>query len=132
MSEPARPPQMFLSRAQFEERIGLRPGGLSGAMLPAPDAVIGPINKDGSLPPSTARGWLPETIDQWKRSRVGQGARTDLQPEAAREWAANAPRTSTGNSGRGTRESRGGRESRRGVIMAVKPRLAGFGQLRSD
>lgn len=40
-------PQIFLSRSQFEERIGLRPGGLAGQKLPPPDAIIGPINHIG-------------------------------------------------------------------------------------
>ncbi len=51
-----RPPQVFLSRVQFEAWIGLRPGALNGAKLPPPDAIIGPINKDGSLPKGTTRG----------------------------------------------------------------------------
>lgn len=75
-----RRPQVFLNRAQVEARIGLRPGGLSGAKLPPPDAIIGPVNKDGSLPRGTIRGWLPETIDYWKRARLGQGFRTDVRP----------------------------------------------------
>jgi hypothetical protein len=73
MVYPSRPPQVFLSLAQFEARIGLRRGGLSGAKLPPPDAIIGPVNKDGSLPKGTVRGWLPETVDYWKRTRLGAG-----------------------------------------------------------
>lgn len=78
--------QVFLSRGQFEERLGLRPGGLAGAKLPPPDAIIGPVNKDGSLPRGTTRGWLPETVDYWKRTRLGQGFRSDVreQPVAVR------------------------------------------------
>jgi len=52
MVYPQRPPQVFLSKAQFEARIGLQPGILSGATLPPPDAIIGPVNQDGSLPRS--------------------------------------------------------------------------------
>jgi hypothetical protein len=80
MVYPQRPPQVFLSRSQVEARVGLRPGGLTGPKLPQPDAIIGPINKDRSLPNRTARGWLPETIDYWKRTRLGQGFRSDVRP----------------------------------------------------
>jgi hypothetical protein len=90
----AQPPQVFLSRAQFEARIGLRPGGLSGAKLPPPDAIIGPVNNDGSLPRGTTRGWLPETIDHWKRTRLGQGFRTDVRP-SPRGWRTTPARSST-------------------------------------
>lgn len=75
------PPLMFLSRSQFEARLGLRPGGLAGATLPPPDAIIGPVNEDGSLPRGTTRGWLPETVDYWKRTRLGQGFRSDVRPQ---------------------------------------------------
>jgi hypothetical protein len=72
-----RPPQVFLSRSQVEARIGLRPGGLNSAKLPPPDAIIGSINKDGSLPRGTARGWLPDTIDHW----IDHWKRTRLAPK---------------------------------------------------
>ncbi len=81
-----RPAQVFLSRSQVEARIGLRPGGLTSAKLPPPDAIIGPVNKDGSLSRGTTRGWLPETIDYWKRARPGQGFRTDVRPPPAGGW----------------------------------------------
>jgi hypothetical protein len=84
---------VFLSRAQFEARIGLQPGGLSKAKLPPPDAIIGPVKKDGSLPRGTIRGWLPETIDYWKRTRLGQGFRSDVRPQPAHVWQ--RPRSST-------------------------------------
>lgn len=52
MVYPQRAPRVFLSRAQFEARIGLRPGALPepGSFpcrgpLPPPDAIIGPVNK---------------------------------------------------------------------------------------
>jgi hypothetical protein len=75
MVYPKRPPQVFLSIRQVEARIGLRPGGLASAELPPPDAIIGPVKKGGSLPQGSMRGWLPETIDYWKRTRLGQGFR---------------------------------------------------------
>lgn len=70
----------YLSVAQIEERLGLRPKALTGSKtkLPPADAIIGPVNDDGSLPRGTVRGWLPETIDAWHATRPGQGARTDL------------------------------------------------------
>ena len=85
---------MFLSLAQFEARVGLKPRGLSKVNLPPPDAIIGPVNKDGSLPKGTTRGWLPETIDYWKRARLGQGFRTDVRPPPPGGWPTR-PRSST-------------------------------------
>jgi hypothetical protein len=70
---------LYLSQAQIVERLGLARGSLSKYKLPPPDAIIGPVNDDGSLPRGTVRGWLPETIDEWNASRPGQGKRTDLQ-----------------------------------------------------
>ncbi|MFC7447896.1 hypothetical protein [Rhodococcus daqingensis] len=52
---------------------------MSRYKLPPPDAIIGPINEDGSLPRGTTRGWLAETIDEWNAERPGRGARTDLR-----------------------------------------------------
>jgi hypothetical protein len=78
---------MFLSIRQVEARIGLRPGGLTSAELPPPDAIIGPVNKDGSLPKgSTMRGWLPATIDYWNRTRPGRGFRSDVRKPPARVY----------------------------------------------
>ncbi|WP_037176162.1 hypothetical protein [Rhodococcus sp. UNC363MFTsu5.1] len=73
-----RKPRVYLSRAQFAERIGVEPGALSRYKLPEPDVIVGPVNEDGSLPRGTTRGWLPETIDEWNAHRPGRGARTDL------------------------------------------------------
>lgn len=60
----------YLSRTQVANRIGVRAATLSRYKLPEPDATIG-----------AARGWLPETIDQWQAQRPGRGARTDLSPD---------------------------------------------------
>lgn len=90
-------PQVFLSRSQFEARLGLRPGGLAGATLPPPDAIIGPVNKDGSLPRGTIRGWLPDTVDYWKRTRLGQGFRSDVRD---RPVAVRPPRPRSSTTGR--------------------------------
>ena len=72
-----RKPQQYLSRAQVAERIGVQEGALSRYKLPPPDAVIGPLGEDGSVPRGTFRGWLPDTIDEWNANRPGRGARTD-------------------------------------------------------
>ncbi|PTR42015.1 hypothetical protein C8K38_111184 [Rhodococcus sp. OK611] len=69
----------FLSLRQFAQRIGASDPTLSGYKLPEPDAIVGPVNEDGSLPRGTTRGWLPETIDGWNAKRPGRGARTDLK-----------------------------------------------------
>lgn len=55
--------QVFLSRAEFAERIGVLSATLSRYALPEPDAVIG-----------TTRGWTAETIDAWNEARPGKGA----------------------------------------------------------
>lgn len=68
----------FLSRAQVEDRLGLKRGSASRIKLPKPDVTVGPIEPDGSLAKGTVRGWRLETIDKWMRSRPGRGARTDL------------------------------------------------------
>ena len=54
----------FLSRAEFAERIGVKPGTLGRYNLPEPDATIGDV-----------RGWLPETVDRWHAGRPGKGGR---------------------------------------------------------
>lgn len=73
-----RPAVRYLNLAEFAERIGVAPNTMSRYHLPPADAVIGPINPDGTLPRGTARGWLTETIDEWNARRPGRGARTDL------------------------------------------------------
>lgn len=41
---------VFLSISQVENRLGYAPGGLNGAKLPPPHAIIGPVDKDGTSP----------------------------------------------------------------------------------
>lgn len=57
------PPRVYLSRAEFAERIGVLTGTLSRYKLPEPDAMIG-----------STRGWTVETIDAWNAARPGRGA----------------------------------------------------------
>lgn len=71
-------PLRFLNRAQLAERIGVAPSALSRYNLPPEDAIIGPVNDDGTLPKGTVRGWLEPTVDEWNSNRPGRGARTDL------------------------------------------------------
>lgn len=72
-------PVHYLSLRQFAERIGTpKDPTLSKVKLPEPDAIIGPVNEDGSIPRGTIRGWLPATVDEWQANRPGRGARTDL------------------------------------------------------
>lgn len=65
----------YLGAQAFAARVGLSVNTvrsyLAKGLLPVPDAVI--VTARGEL-----RGWLPETIDLWARSRPGRGARTDL------------------------------------------------------
>lgn len=75
---PADALAVYLSRAQFAERIGVVPSALGRYKLPEPDVVIGPIDADGTIPRGTVRGWLPATVDEWQANRPGRGARTDL------------------------------------------------------
>lgn len=63
----------FLSRAEFAERIGVKPGTLGRYNLPEPDATIGDV-----------RGWLPETVDGWHAARPGKGGRKPTRPETAK------------------------------------------------
>ncbi|MFC9786411.1 hypothetical protein [Rhodococcus sp. NPDC127528] len=65
----------YLSVSQFAERIGVEPPTMSRYNLPEPDAIIGPVNEDGSLPRGTTRGWLPATVDEWNAARPGHGGR---------------------------------------------------------
>ncbi|WP_099024337.1 helix-turn-helix domain-containing protein [Mycolicibacterium palauense] len=75
-------PARYLSQAQFAERIGVAPNSMGRYKLPPPDATIGPVNDDGTIPRGTVRGWLAETIDEWNAHRPGRGARTDLKEDA--------------------------------------------------
>lgn len=72
-----REPVGYLSLRQVADRIGVEPSTLSRYKLPEPDATIGPVDDDGTVPRGTFRGWLPETIDVWNAARPGRGARTD-------------------------------------------------------
>lgn len=47
-------PHHFLSSKEVAERIGVVDSAL-GYKLPAPDAAIGPINDDGSIPRGRGR-----------------------------------------------------------------------------
>jgi hypothetical protein len=75
---PRRPAVRYFNSAEFARRIGVEPNTLGRYKLPPADAVVGPINPDGTLPRGTIRGWLPQTIDEWNANRPGRGARTDL------------------------------------------------------
>lgn len=72
MAEPVR----YLGLKALAERAGISPGTASAYLargyLPEPDA----LTEEGSR---QARGWLPETVDEWIASRPGRGARTDLR-----------------------------------------------------
>lgn len=65
----------YLGTAAVAERLGLAVPTIRSyilrGLMPEPDVVI-------STPSGPLRGWAPETIDQWQRSRPGRGARTDL------------------------------------------------------
>jgi len=55
----------FLSRTEVATYLGLKSvQSLSRMTLPPPDAEIG-----------NHKGWLPETLDEWKKSRPGRGRR---------------------------------------------------------
>jgi len=62
----------YLSRADFAERLGVKPDSLGRYKLPDPDAMIGDI-----------RGWLPQTVDEWNRARPGKGAGAGRKPHSA-------------------------------------------------
>lgn len=74
----------FLSKRQFAERIGAKDPTLSGYNLPDPDATIGPVNADGTLPRGTFAGWTEKTIDQWQADRPGHGGRPPNTRKAVR------------------------------------------------
>lgn len=65
----------YLGTAAVAQRVGLTVPTIRSYILkdlmPAPDVII-------TTPSGPLRGWSPETIDQWQRSRPGRGARTDL------------------------------------------------------
>ena len=44
------------------ERLGITKGALARYRLPEADVTVG-----------NARGWLPETIDEWNAKRPGRG-----------------------------------------------------------
>ncbi|MBB3040165.1 hypothetical protein [Hoyosella altamirensis] len=71
-------PELYMSRGQVEEYLGLATGSLGRIKMPPPDVIVGPLNDDGSIPRGTVRGWSKETIDEWNKQRPGRGARTDL------------------------------------------------------
>lgn len=50
--------QVYLSRTDVAERIGVQVATLSRYKLPEPGAQIGILKR-------LASGWLPETIDRW-------------------------------------------------------------------
>ncbi|RRD59269.1 XRE family transcriptional regulator [Leucobacter sp. OH1287] len=52
----------YLSRSEVAELLGVKPDTLNRYKLPEPDAMIG-----------RARGWLPETIEEWDANRPGNG-----------------------------------------------------------
>lgn len=67
-------PTEYLGTAAVAERVGLAVPTIRSyirkGLLPDADVII-------STPSGPLRGWSPETIDQWQRSRPGRGARTD-------------------------------------------------------
>ena len=68
-------PTEYLGTAAVAERAGLAVATVRSyirkGLLPDADVII-------TTPSGPLRGWSPETIDQWQRSRPGRGARTDL------------------------------------------------------
>ena len=65
--------------SEVERYLGLGRGALSRTKLPEPDAIIGPVNDDGTIPRGTIRGWNIDTVNTWNAQRPGRGARTDLR-----------------------------------------------------
>jgi len=68
-------PTEYLGTAAVAERVGLAVATIRSyilkGLMPEADVII-------ATPSGPLRGWAPETIDQWQRSRPGRGARTDL------------------------------------------------------
>lgn len=54
--------QHYLSATEAAQYLGITRGAFMSLKLPEPDAYVG-----------KARGWLPETIDQWNANRPGRG-----------------------------------------------------------
>ena len=52
----------FWSRKEVAEFLGVKTDSINGYDLPPPDAQIG-----------THRGWIPDTIKNFKQSRPGRG-----------------------------------------------------------
>lgn len=52
----------FWGRGDVAKFLGVKTDSINGYPLPKPDAQIG-----------THRGWLPETIAEWARTRPGRG-----------------------------------------------------------
>lgn len=62
----------YLGRTEVAHYLGLAGlASLTGVELPPPDATIG-----------DRKGWLPATIDKWKKSRPGRGRWGPRNPEA--------------------------------------------------
>lgn len=57
-------PNVYLSRAEVAELLGVTSDALSRYKLPEPDAYIG-----------STRGWRRDTIETWNANRPGQGWR---------------------------------------------------------
>jgi len=54
---------VYLGKNEMAKRLGLKDAdSLKGMRMPPHDAVIG-----------DRRGWLPETVDEWARTRPGRG-----------------------------------------------------------
>jgi len=70
--DPAKEPITYLGRTEVAHYLGLAGlPSLTGVELPPPDAVIG-----------DRKGWTPETIDAWKKTRPGRG-RWGPRPEGS-------------------------------------------------
>lgn len=52
----------YLSLTEVAQKLGITKGALAQYKLPEADVTVG-----------KARGWLPETIDQWNANRPGRG-----------------------------------------------------------
>ena len=65
----------YLGTADAAARAGLAVATVRSyihkGLMPEADVII-------TTPSGPLRGWAPETIDEWQRSRPGRGARTDL------------------------------------------------------